>query len=133
MLPSDSEYNISLLSCIQSDGSIDVAHVLQYLNDDVEEHQVDESSLLDCIDAEGGLNIKNFMLRQQEASLLELSILNKAGLIDNSNSPCGSRATIAAIKPFTHRHTRCNLYEVWDGDSRRAATPHDSTWWNIYI
>jgi hypothetical protein len=103
------------------------------LNDDVEEHQVDESSLLDCIDAEGGLKIKNFMLRQQEVSLLELSILNEAGLIDNSNSPCGSRVTIAVIRPFIHWHTRCNLYEVWDGDSQRAATPHDSTWWKIYI
>jgi hypothetical protein len=126
---------MSLLSCIWSDGTIDVSQALQSLNDDDddEECHLDEPSLLECVTQEGQLDVTLFFKRQEKLSLLEWSIMKESGLIDNGGSPTGSEVSFKAPRPFMHRNSRSILYKVFEGDKRRPATPLDSNWWKMYV
>lgn len=122
----------SLLTCIRSDGTLDIAQALATLDDDGDEGQVEEPSLFPCITPEGRLDIANFLRQQDQISLLELSSLKEAGLIDNGSAPTHSNTDVR-VRPFVQRNSRSMLFEVWDGDLRREATPFDSNWWKMYI
>lgn len=87
---------------------------------------------LNAFNQGGGLDISKYLGRQREVSLFEMALLKEAGLINNANTPIMS-AKANMIKPVVKRHPRTLLYEVWDGDSRRPAKPHDSQWWKMYV
>ena len=74
----------SLLSFLNADGSIDLAGALKRLDEDEEVLPDDDFSILDCIGHDGAFDLVKFFRRQEEASLLELSL--RADLIDNSNT-----------------------------------------------
>jgi hypothetical protein len=120
----------SLLTCIRSDGTLDIAQALETLDDDGDEGLVEEPSLFPCITPEGRLDTGNFLRQQDKISLLELSSLKEAGLIDNGSAPTHS-STDVRVRPFVQRNSRSMLFEVWDGDLRRQATPFDSNWWKM--
>ena len=101
----------SLLTCIRSDGTLDIAQALATLDDDGDEGQVEEPSLFPCITPEGRLDIANFLRQQDQISLLELSSLKEAGLIDNGCSPTQSNTEMIA-RPFVQQNSRSVLYEV---------------------
>ncbi len=60
----------SLLSCLQSNGSINVAAAISRLSkeDDEESLLMDELFILECFDSHGVFNIFRFLLRQEELS-----------------------------------------------------------------
>jgi hypothetical protein len=91
MLSSDDGF--SLLHCIRPDGSIDIERALGYQYDVEDECHIDEASLFSCLNAEGGLDAAKFVQMQEDRSLLELSVLMEAGLIDNSGTPTGATVT----------------------------------------
>jgi hypothetical protein len=112
----------------------EVLEAFQRLNDDDggEVNVVEESSIMDCIMPEGGLDVGKFLHWQNLLSLFEMIILKEAGVIDNGCSPTGyvaSRKRLIAVR----RNSRSMLYEVWDGESRRPAKPIDSYWWKMYV
>jgi hypothetical protein len=108
---------MSLLSCIQSEGSIDVSQALQSVNDDCEECPVDEPSLLECITQEGWLDVTLFLQWQEKLSLLELTIIKESGLIDNGGFPASSEVSSKAPRPFMHQNSRSMLYKVFNGEN----------------
>jgi len=69
----------------------------------------------------------------KESSLLELTMLKEAGLIDNSNNPTDNAANVTPLRPYMPRSGRHNLYEIFDGEERRRATPRNSLWWKMYV
>jgi hypothetical protein len=83
----------SLLHCIRQDGTIDIERALGCLYDVEDECHIDEASLFSCLNAKGGLNAAKFVQIQEDRSLLELSALMEAGLIDNSGTPTGGTVT----------------------------------------
>jgi hypothetical protein len=126
----DNEDGFSLVDCVRQDGSIDLQRALNFLADVEDECHVDESSVFSCMNAEGGLDLAKFLQVADTASLLELSILKEAGLLDDANTPTG--ATIETpLRPYKPRRARSNLYEIYVGTERRKATPKDSCWWKM--
>jgi hypothetical protein len=115
-----------LLSCTQP---------LQSLNDDDDDKEchLDEPSLLECVTQEGRLEVTLFFQCQEKLSLLEWSIMKESGLIDNGGSPTGSEVSFKAPRPFMHQNSRSMLYEVFERDKRRSATPLDSNWLKVYV
>ena len=122
----------SILNCVRSDGSLDFVQALASLAEDDDVCHIDEPSIFTCISSEGGLDIHNFLKQQHKISLLELSILKEAGLIDNGSILTNSNAA-ARVRPFVARNSRSMLYEVWEGGYRRQAMPSDSNWWKMYV
>jgi hypothetical protein len=91
MLSSDDGF--SLLHCIRLDGSLDIKRAIGCLYDVGDECHIDKASSFSCLNAEGGLDEANFVKMQEDSSLLELSILMEARLIDSSGTPTGATIT----------------------------------------
>ncbi len=126
--------SFSLLHCIRRDDTIDIERALGCLYDVEDECHIDEASVFSCLNAEGGLDAAKFVQIQEDRSLLELSALMKAGLIDNSGTPTDGTVTEDRLRrPFMPRTKRSSLYEVWDGGTKRNAVPKESYWWKMYI
>jgi len=110
----DNEDGFSLLDCVRPDGSIDLQRALNFLTDVEDECHVDESSVFSCMNAEGGLDLAKFLQVADTASLLELSILKEAGLLDDANTPTG--ATIETpLRPYKPRRMyplRCSGWNL---------------------
>jgi hypothetical protein len=118
----------SLLSFLKPDGSIDLVSALKWLDGDEELLLADEFSILDCIGCDGAFDLFKFSRWQEEASLLELSLLYSAELIDNSNT------TIHRTNhPITLRNSHCMLYQLWRGEEIVVATLSDSLWYLMYV
>ena len=129
----DDEDGFSLLSTMRQDGSIDLERALHLLDDADDEYHVDELSLLSCINAEGGLDVAKFLQQGERASLLELTMLKEAGLIDNARNPTDGATLATPLQPYKPHCARNNFFEIFDGEERRPATPKDSLWWKMYI
>jgi hypothetical protein len=121
------EYS-SLLSFLNPDGSIDLVGALKRQDEDEELLPDDDFSILDCIGHDGAFDLLKFFRRQEEASLLELSLLYSADLVDNSNTTI--QRTKRLIIP---RNSRCMLYQLWMGEQMVLATPSDSPWYLMYV
>jgi hypothetical protein len=102
-LTDDDEDGFSLFSCMKSDGTSDLQRALRVLDDVEDECHVDECSLFSCFNAEGGLDVA------EHATLLEMSILKEAGLLDDSNKPTGA-AIETPLRPYKPHHAHSNLY-----------------------
>jgi hypothetical protein len=121
----------SLLSCLQSDGSINVGAVISRLSKEEDEEALlmDELSILECFKLGRVFNLYRFLQRQKEISLFEMSLLYEADMMDNA-----STVVDQALKQQFKQRSRCSmLYKLWVGDDRVAAKPEDSTWYLMYI
>jgi hypothetical protein len=119
----------SLLSFLRPDSTIDIVGTLKRLDKDEELLPDDDYSILDCIERDGTFNLFKLIGRREQPSLLEMSLLNEAGMIDNTNTP-----TIeGSERPITSRNKRCMLYQLWVGEHLMAATPFDSPWYLMYL
>jgi hypothetical protein len=90
----DDEDGFSFLKHMRLYGSIDLDRALHLLYDVNDEYHVNELSLFSYMTEEGGLDIAKFLQLGECASLLELTMLKEAGLIDNASNPTDD-ATIA--------------------------------------
>ncbi len=95
----DDEDGFSLFTCMWPDDTIDLNRALHVLDDVEDECHVDESSLFSCMNVEGGLDMAKFLQLVEHASLLEMSILKEAGLLDKSNKPTGE-SIVTPLRPY---------------------------------
>lgn len=78
----------SLLSCLQSGGSINVGAVISRLSKEENEEALlmDELSILECFKLGRDFNLYRFLQRQEEISLFGMSLLYVADMIDNAST-----------------------------------------------
>jgi hypothetical protein len=80
-------HDVSLLSFLNSDGSINLADALKQKDDEEELFPEHQFSILECLEKDGSLNLFKFSRHQDNLSLFEMSLLHEAEMIDNSNNP----------------------------------------------
>jgi hypothetical protein len=115
-----------LLSLLNPDGTLDLASALKRLDKDEEELINDDFSILDCTQHDGSFNLLKFFGRKEEPSLLEMSLLHEADIVDNSNTPHPNKVILS-------RHKKCMLYQLWVGEHMVQATPLESPWYLMYV
>jgi hypothetical protein len=123
------EHDVSLLSFLNSDGSINLADALKQKDDEEELFPDHQFFILECLENDGSLNLFKFSRCQENLSLFEMSLLHKAEMTDNSNNPI-REAHDNVIKP---RSRGCMSHQQFVGDTLVVATPFDSSWYLMYV
>jgi hypothetical protein len=116
----------SLLSFLKPDGTV---AALKRLDEDEELLPDYDFSILDCVERDGTFNLFKFVGRKEEPSLLEMSLLNEAGLINNNNTPTMEDNE----RQIVSRNKQCMLLQLWVGEHLVAAMPFHSLWHLMYV